>query len=252
MLTGGGGAKSSTNTTTPSSSSTQLIQETGAVTSIDSEGGHFSITNIGSGNPMWVSLSSSQVSLVAYGQDVEIRMTYTPLQRAMFDTMGKVISVSTTGATVALLNSTMPTTVPIAWNPKVGGEVVLSINPETVTPLVVITGYHFKAVMCSEWTSTQCLNSTTTTQFAAFVDGPTCLSQECVMETTEQPFVIGFSFSNQPFCLSGCTLSVTTDSSGFSVSSVHQADWEDITVTLTIPSTDFVGDLHLTFVYTPS
>lgn len=245
---------SNSHTTSPTQSSSQSIQESGTVSSVDSEGGHFSITNVGLGNPMWVSLSSSQVSLAGYGQDVEIRMTYAPLQRGMFDTMGKVISMSTTGATIALLNSTMPTTVPVAWNPKVGGGVVLTINPETVTPLVVITGYQFKAVMCNEWTSTQCLNSTTTTQFAAFVGSPTCLGQEslCVMEATGQPFVIGFSFSNQPFCPSGCTLSVTTDSSGFSVSNVHQVDWEDITVTLMIPSTDFVGALHLTFVYTPS
>jgi hypothetical protein len=248
VLTGGGGAKSSTKTgtaTTITSSSPPSIQESGTVSLVDSEGGHFSISNIEFGAPTSLSLSPSQSSNLQFGQDVEIRMTYVPNQGVLFDTLGKVMSISTDEAAIRVLNSNAPTTVPLSWEPKLGDEVILTISPETETPLIVITGV------------------TSSSMYGVGVDSPSCLTETyavfgglipgvCVFEASGQSLTIDFTYTtsipiweNQP-----TVTSVTTSNSGFSVTSFSNfPGWDKGNVTLTMPRTDFIGNLYLSFTF---
>jgi hypothetical protein len=259
--------------------STEGFQDTGSVLSVDSSGGHYAIANVAIGNPLWVTLSSSQLPQVHFGEDFEVKMTYSPRGQTMLDTYGKVISVSSNGncqpivvgiysqqpcAIIALLDSSAMSTVPSAWNPQVGGQIILSFSPETSTPLVVITGLQLSAATCNEYIQNplRCLNSTSTSQFAAFVSTPTCLQSSlfsagppCVFAASGSSLSISFAFSNYPFCL-GCTynLTVTTSDPGFSVTGVQPSGIgykSGAVVTLSIPTTDFVGTLHLAFIYIP-
>ena len=259
--------------------STEGFQDSGSVSSVDSSGGHYAIANAALGNPLWVTLSSSQLSQVHFGEDFEVKMTYSPNGQSMLDTYGKVISVSSNGncqpivigvysqqpcATISLLDSNVASTVPSDWNPQVGSQIVLSFSPEMSAPLVVITELQFSAATCNEYVQNplQCLNSTSTNQFAAFVNSPSCLQSG--LFSTAPPYVfaasgsalsISFSFSNYPFC-PGCSynLTVTTSDPGFSVTGVQPNGFgynSGATVTLSIPTTDFDGTLHLAFIYIP-
>ena len=273
-----GGVTTPTTVVTPTYS-TEGFQDTGSVSSVDSSGGHYAITNVAIGNPLWVTLSSSQLSQVHFGEDFEVSMTYSPNGQTMLNTYGKVLSVSSDGncqplvigaysqqpcATISLLDSNFTATVPSAWNPQVGGQIVLSFSPETSTPLVAITGLQFNAATCNEYIQNpfQCLNSTSTTQFAAFVNSPSCLqfglfstAPPCVFTASGSPLSISFSFSNYPFC-PGCSynLTVTTSDPGFVVTGVQPNGFgynSGATVTLSIPTSDFDGTIHLSFIYIP-
>ncbi len=254
--------------TTHSSSptySTEGFQETGSVSSVDSGGGHFSISNVGFGlnsstgsrDPivMVVGLSSSQSQSLQYGQDVEVRLTYVPTQQTMFDSYGKVTVVSANGgcpptaflytpnsqpcAVIDLVNPTMPIAVPSSWNPKLGDEVILAISPESGTPLVAITGVQSQA-----WTS----------QFSAVVKSPSCLgSPPCLMVANGAQVTVTMTLYY--YCNYSCPVSVTTTDSAFTISNVQQSNvgfGVQITFNLTIPHSDYSGDLNLSFASTSS
>lgn len=270
-------------TTTPHPTTTTYsvegFQDSGSVSSVDSSGGHYTMANVAIGNPVWVTLTSSQLSQVHFGENFEVRMTYSPNGQSMLDTFGKVLSVSSNGncqpivigiysqqpcAAIALLDSSVSATVPSAWSPQVGGQVVLSFTPETSTPLVVITGLQSTGATCSEWSSNplQCYNSTSIAQFGASVNSPSCLQQAyfssappCIFAAQGGSISISVSFPNYAYCF-GCTysLTATTSDPGFSVSEVQTSGFgyaSSATMTLSLPTSDFDGTLHLTFVFIP-
>ena len=274
-----GGVTTSTSPPNTPTHSAEGFQDSGSVSSVDSGGGHYAVASVAMGNPLWVTLTPSQLSQVRFGEDFAVKMTYSPNGQTMLDTYGKVLSVSSNGncqpvvmgvypqqpcATIALLDSSASTTVPSAWNPQVGGQVVLSFIPETSNPLVVITGLQYTGATCSEWASNslQCMNSTSIAQFGASVNNPSCLQQTyfssaplCIYAAQGGSISISFSFPNYAYCF-GCTynLDVTTSDPGFSVSGVQTSGFgyaSSATATLSLPTTDFEGTLHLAFVYVP-
>ena len=258
---------------------TEGFQETGSVNSVDSAGGHYSIANVALGDPLWITLSANQLSQVQFGEDFEVKVTYTPLGQPVLDTMGKVISVSSSGncqpkpagvysqqpcTTIALLNGNATSSIPSAWNPQVGGQVILALTPETSTPLVVLTGLQVIAVTCSSWSNNQCVNSTSTQQFSAFAQSPTCLQSAfypsnapCVYAGPVSQLPISFTFANVPWC-AGCNyhISAVATDPGFSVTSVQSNGMgvmgNGVTVSLSIARSDYDGILHLTFYFIPS
>ncbi|MDA4124805.1 MAG: hypothetical protein OK438_05065 [Thaumarchaeota archaeon] len=242
--------------------STEGFQETGSVSSVDSGGGHYSIPSVAFGNPLLIELTSSQLSLVQYGEDFEVRVTYTPSQQTMLEAMGKVIDVSSNGGcptpsfvyfpqpctSVALLDANVSNTIPGAWNPKVGGQVVLSLAPETSTPLIAITGIQ---------------SSVSTTESTVGFVSPACLAQTiiygtgagyiCVFKASGQALMIGLTYSHPQPSNSLPLVSITESDSGFSVSSFQTTysiygDGME-TLTLTLPTTDFIGNIHLHFIF---
>jgi hypothetical protein len=273
-LTSNGPTSSNQPSTSVQPPQTQLIQESTTIASVDSGGGHFVLTSLQSGysfgdqGPVVLSVSSGQASSIQYGEDLEIRLTYVPLQRTLFDTFGKVTSLSTTQVTITALNNTIPSAVPSGWHPELGGSVVLSVSPETGTPLVTITALQVGGDTCSAWTSSTCISSSSASQFAAGIVNSTCaglangafLGGACTLAATGQPLSLGLTLTNYPPCYSPsyrtCALSVVAAGSGFSVTSVqpNQSGYIGIgiTVILTVPRTDFVGALQLTFIFTPS
>jgi hypothetical protein len=194
---------------------------------------------------MWVSFSS-QPPFLQYSKDVDVKMTYGQSQ-LMFYSLGKVIGVSASIATIALVNSTIPTAVPVSWNPSVGDEVSVTITPETETPVVVITGLQASSA-CPSVQSSTCPQ----------IQSPTCLVYgACTMLGTGESLVITLTFTiGYPSCYDyrTCTLSVTTSDSGFSVTNVEpfHMPFAGATITLATPSADFVGQIHLTFMYSES
>jgi hypothetical protein len=247
---------SNSHTTNP----TQSIQESGTISLVDSEGGHFSIAKVtfcpvgiisgivtectDAQGTMWVSLSSAQSARLKFGQDLEISITYVPLQRVLFDTFGKVISITTDEANIALLNPNATEVIPVNWNPQLGDEVILTLNTETETPLVVITGLQSQA-----WTS----------QFSAVVNGPSCLGSStpppppCVMIANGAGIEVSMTLYYP--CNFSCSVSVTTSDSAFTISDFQQSTalfGQQVSFVLTIPNSDHVGDIHLSFVSIPS
>lgn len=243
--------------------STEAFQEKGSVSSVDSDGGHFSISNVGFGaysgtlsaNPsiLMVTLSPNQLSLLSFGEDVEVSLRYIPTQQSMFDGLGKVTLVTTSAdcsptsptyvpqpcAEIGLVNPNMPTTIPVNWNPKIGDEVILSISEEGGTPLVAITGVQSQA-----WTS----------QFSAVVNSPSCLvSPPCVMTANSPPVVVNMTLYY--YCNYSCPVSVTTSDSGYTISDFQQSTslvGQNVSFVVTITDSNFSGDLHLTFASTSS
>jgi hypothetical protein len=246
-----------THSSTPTHS-TEGLQETGSVNSVDSAGGHYSISNVALSNPLMVALSQNELSQVQYGEDFQVQMTYSPNQQSMLSTFGKVIGVSSNAdcttagaytpepcATIALLNTNIPSTVPSNWNPQVGGQVTLALTPETETPLVAITGAQF---------------SSTGSQASAEVLEPTCLTQysgtnACVMLANGQSFMIEVFISGST-CYGSCEpSSITAGDPGFTVTGFGPASGgftPDTNITMLVPNTDFVGNIDLTLVYASS
>lgn len=242
-------------TSVAQSSLTLPFQENSMITCLDARGGHFFAqvgfgieSNSGGPGTMVVPLTPGQASNLEYGQDLEVKMTYAPLQRVMFDSLGKVTGLSQAVLTIALINSTMPTTVPAGWNPKMGDEVVLTFSPES-SPLVAITGIQL---------------TSSSSRFAATVTSPDCLRQRqqgvlmvygiCVMKAEGQQIDLQLSFSEYPSCYASvplCTVSVTTTDPGFSVSGVQPLKTGlGVTVALTTPSIGFAGDIRLVLNFT--
>lgn len=222
---------------------TSLMQYTSKVTSVDSAGGHFSLDNIGfcssvmqaiSGCKVGVmSLTSTKSSALQFGENLDVRMVYLPNQQIMYESFGKVISVSGSEATVAMVNASAPSIIPIDWNPKLGNEVVLHISTEESTQLVAITSVSFSGGV-------------------GVVDTPACLYSPltaviqgvCVFEAgqTFQPSITvnsgGIAYH-----------SVSINDSNFSISGIHAvkiSGGSRIDFTLLVPSTDFVGEIHMT------
>lgn len=256
FLTGNIGAGSSTSIETLPG---QLFQKTGTVDSAGYDGGNFSIPNIALANQsnsvaigtMEVGLTPSQVSLVHSGENLEVQMNYTAQQRVLFETLGKVVSVSNNDTVIALLNSSVPTAVPSSWGPRVGNKVVLTIGLETETPLIVITGLQ---------------SNSSNSRYPVGVYSPACLTQTdstvspiqsvCVLEALGQHWTVEFVYGNPPPHTPLLTLeSVTTTDSGFSVSSFRTGSSRyfigtNVTVTLKVPNTDFIGDIQFYFKFT--
>jgi hypothetical protein len=260
-----GATTSNVEVATSPTPSPEGLQVTGSVSSVDSGGGHFSISDVGFGinyqtgssNPtvLVVGLSPSQTQSLRYGQDVEGQLTYVPTQQTMFDSYGKVTLVSSSGgcpptalvytstpqlcAVIDLVNPTMPTAVPISWKPNLGDEVTLTISPESGTPIVAITGLQSKA-----WTS----------QFSVSADSPSCLSTPpCVMIANGAR--INVNLTLYYYCSYPCPVSVTTSDSAFTISGVQQSSsmlGQEVSFILTIPNSDYTGDIHLSFSSTSS
>ena len=249
-----GGVTTSPPANTPTYS-TEGFQEAGSVSSVDSGGGHYSITNAALGNPLVITLSQSQLSQVHYGEDFQVQLTYSPSQQALLSTFGKAISVSantecTTGGayspgpcmTIALIDADFPSAIPSSWNPQVGGAVMLSLTPETGTPLVAITGVQF---------------SSSGSQASAEALEPSCLAQyygtgACVMIADGQSLTIEVTISG-PSCYGSCDpSSISVSDLGFTVTGFGPVAFPDSNITLSVPNTDFVGNIHLTLVYSSS
>lgn len=85
----------STPQNTPAQSSvnqggSNVLVESGEVSSVDSNGGQFSISNVTSDiNPLWITLTASQLDFFQYGKDYEVTMTYGLLSRRFTQHLGK-------------------------------------------------------------------------------------------------------------------------------------------------------------------
>ena len=249
-----GGVTTSPTANTPTYS-TEGFQEAGSVSSVDSGGGHYSIENVALGSPLLVTLSQNQLSQVHYGEDFQVQLTYSPSQQTLLSTLGKAISVSadtdctTAGAylpgpcvTIALIDADFPGTIPSGWNPQVGAAVVLSLTPETGTPLVAITGVQF---------------SSSGSQASAEALEPSCLAQyygtgACVMLANGQSLTVKVWISG-PSCYGSCDpSSISVSDAGFTVTGFGAVGFPDSNITMSVPNTDFVGNIHLTLVYSSS
>lgn len=125
-----------------------LLEAEGQVGSISANGGSiyypvgFSSSSCGFFGCSPASIAIKQGSPFSYLQDVEVRVRYQPLQKVVFDSLGKVSQVQASGqgevATVLLVNSSMPSYVPLSWNVKLGDLVIVDVYSDTTTPLIYL------------------------------------------------------------------------------------------------------------------
>jgi hypothetical protein len=220
-----------------------LASETALVETVDSGGGHFNFNFTFTGiNTIMMSLSSAQARSLSYGQNVEMLMTYQPQQRLLWESLGKVTSVSTNQATIALVDAATPSVVPISYSPKVGDSVVLSLDTESSVRLVMITGVVFSSSLPSS-------------EFE--IQTPSCFAGgnlPCVVKASSS---IPVNMAVLCYWPSTChTTMVTVTESGFSVSNLASGvsttsyppaklNFILDTFTVNVPSADFVGVIHL-------
>lgn len=110
----------------------------GTVDYVNANGGQFTISGVLVGNQgaaigeslpqFYLTSTPSQSSQLQYGQSVDIIITYVPLNRVLYESVGNVSAISTDSIMITPGNSTVPSfNIPLSWNPRVGDQVTLSI-----------------------------------------------------------------------------------------------------------------------------
>jgi hypothetical protein len=102
----------------------------GSVTSVDSAGGHFTISDAAY-QQNGLELLTGQGSQLQYNQSVDVKVVYGPTNQVVFEAPGHVTSITTYNIQI-IFSSTPATplyevTIPLSWNPRVGDQVTLSI-----------------------------------------------------------------------------------------------------------------------------
>ena len=254
-------AMSTTSASTTSSSSSSATSEVlgpllfvakESVTSIDSEGAHFtcafpgncfSVTPSYSCNALVPCYSTSTLSFpngpnppIVYGQDLAILLTYSPLGRIIYDTVGKAIAVSTDEDTLLVINESVPQTIPLGWGAKLGDTVTLDVYSETQTRLVAFVGVNLTgpAALSVNSLYTPCLSA------CIFLAGQSVETEIFLQNSGFTPITV--------------TSMAVTDA-GMSISTIQpplpvSVSFFDVlfNVTLTLSQNDYVGYLSLTAV----
>jgi hypothetical protein len=109
-----------------------LLEGVSSIGYVDSSGGHFSnpystaggLVHLGSP----ITIYFPQPPYLVYGQNLTIRLTYDPLGRVIYQTLGTVTLAGTYAETVSVLNTgAIPSIIPLSWGVKVGDNVTLDI-----------------------------------------------------------------------------------------------------------------------------
>ncbi|MDG6911100.1 MAG: zinc ribbon domain-containing protein [Nitrososphaerota archaeon] len=257
-----------------SSTSSLVFNGTGRIISISSNGGMIGWSpDLGGLESYPSEIYTYSRSAFSYDQNVEIQAVYEPLQRDIFDSLGKVISVSAYGsgnptlyeASIVLINSSLPSVVPLSWQPSLGDRILVDVYQDNTVPLVLLEGIEVNLTSPNSLeVSSSFMEPRSPSQcFDSFAD-----SIECVMPAGQQiEFNLTLGYTNNVFNsntyylkVNATISSVSDNATGFPILSIRPAlpigiqstdNWayQSITLTIVTPSTNSEATLGISVVF---
>jgi len=162
--------------------STMLLGFETQVTSIDQQWGYFSFHNVRSNSTSISIAFNSSSPVLSSGQDVNIELVYPNLHRVVFSTAGKVTSLPNDlqkgSADVLVLNSSMPSKIPVSWGVKLGDTLTMGVYGYSGRHLLVIPKPVLGVVPENQNLSSQIIAS----EFWARPSVSGCENYPCVIE----------------------------------------------------------------------